>query len=92
MLYFLPKFLNWAVFWRRRLPTPTPVAPRRRCLLGCDQEKYRLILFGRYPFDEQWRPLIATLLMVALVVASCTRVLEQVARGVVDRRHRRTLS
>ena len=33
-------------------------------------EKYRLILFGRYPFEEQWRPLIATLLMFGLVVAA----------------------
>jgi general L-amino acid transport system permease protein len=36
-------------------------------------EKYRLIIFGRYPFEEQWRPLVATLLMLGLLVASCTR-------------------
>lgn len=28
------------------------------------REKYRLILFGRYPFEEQWRPM----LMLAIVV------------------------
>jgi len=33
----------------------------------------RIILFGRYPFEEQWRPLVATLLMVSLLVASCIR-------------------
>ena len=38
---------------------------------GVITEKYRLIIFGRYPFEEQWRPLIATLLMVGLLVASC---------------------
>jgi general L-amino acid transport system permease protein len=38
-------------------------------------EKYRFILFGRYPFEEQWRPLVATALMVALLVASCMRSL-----------------
>ncbi len=27
---------------------------------GVVTEKYRLILFGRYPFEDQWRPLIAT--------------------------------
>jgi general L-amino acid transport system permease protein len=32
---------------------------------GVIAEKYRLIIFGRYPFEEQWRPLVATLLMVA---------------------------
>lgn len=36
-------------------------------------EKYRLILFGRYPFVEQWRPLVATLMLVALLIASCVR-------------------
>ncbi|MBM3518435.1 MAG: amino acid ABC transporter permease [Alphaproteobacteria bacterium] len=33
-------------------------------------EKHRLILFGRYPFDEQWRPLAATALLIALLAAS----------------------
>ena len=42
---------------------------------GVIAEKYRLIIFGRYPFEQQWRPLIATLLMVTLLVASCTRPL-----------------
>jgi general L-amino acid transport system permease protein len=42
---------------------------------GVIAEKYRLIIFGRYPFEQQWRPLIATLLMVILLVASCTRPL-----------------
>ncbi|MBU3740283.1 MAG: amino acid ABC transporter permease [Rhodoferax sp.] len=41
---------------------------------GVVAEKYRLILFGRYPFEEQWRPLIACALMVAAVAASCWRV------------------
>jgi general L-amino acid transport system permease protein len=36
-------------------------------------EKYRLIIFGRYPFEQQWRPLVATLLMLGLLVASCVR-------------------
>ncbi|MEO8135104.1 MAG: amino acid ABC transporter permease, partial [Betaproteobacteria bacterium] len=42
---------------------------------GVIVEKYRLIIFGRYPFDQQWRPLVATLLMISLLVASCTRPL-----------------
>ena len=29
-------------------------------------EKYRFILFGTYPFDEQWRPALAVLLFIAL--------------------------
>jgi general L-amino acid transport system permease protein len=41
---------------------------------GVVTEKYRLILFGRYPFEDQWRPLIASAAMVAVLVASCVRV------------------
>jgi general L-amino acid transport system permease protein len=40
---------------------------------GVVAEKYRLIIFGRYPFDEQWRPLVATVLMMSLLVVSCVR-------------------
>ncbi len=40
---------------------------------GVVAEKYRLILFGRYPYDQQWRPLVACVLMIALIVASCWR-------------------
>jgi general L-amino acid transport system permease protein len=41
---------------------------------GMVAEKYRIIIFGRYPFEEQWRPLVATLLLMALLLASCMRV------------------
>ncbi len=40
---------------------------------GVVTEKFRIILFGRYPFDAQWRPLLATCLMLALLVASGKR-------------------
>ncbi len=36
-------------------------------------EKYRLILFGRYPFDMQWRPCLVMLLFVGLYAASAWR-------------------
>jgi general L-amino acid transport system permease protein len=37
------------------------------------REKFRFILFGRYPFDEHWRALVGTLLLLALIIASCVR-------------------
>ena len=37
------------------------------------REWYRFILFGRYPYFEQWRPLLVVLLFVALLLASCDR-------------------
>ncbi|MGD9613970.1 MAG: amino acid ABC transporter permease [Alphaproteobacteria bacterium] len=36
-------------------------------------EKLRFILFGRYPYDEQWRPLLVVLIFVAMIAASCDR-------------------
>ncbi len=37
---------------------------------GVVTEKFRVILFGRYPLDQQWRPLVALLLMFGLLGAS----------------------
>lgn len=37
------------------------------------REKARLILFGTYPYDEQWRPALACLLLLGLVSASMIR-------------------
>jgi general L-amino acid transport system permease protein len=36
-------------------------------------EKYRFILFGTYPYDEQWRPALATLTLLALFFLSTRR-------------------
>ena len=36
-------------------------------------EKHRFILFGTYPFDLHWRPAAATLILLALWVASAMR-------------------
>ena len=37
-------------------------------------EKYRFILFGTYPFDQQWRPGLAVLLFIALFIVSSRRL------------------
>ena len=34
---------------------------------------YRFILFGRYPTTEQWRPLVAIMVFLALLLVSCDR-------------------
>ena len=38
-------------------------------------EKYRFILFGTYPFGEQWRPALSVVLFIALYVLSSRRAL-----------------
>jgi general L-amino acid transport system permease protein len=36
-------------------------------------EKLRFILFGRYPYEEQWRPLFVVAIFVAMILSSCDR-------------------
>jgi general L-amino acid transport system permease protein len=74
-LWWLPGLFQWAV-------TASVVAPDAdRCQAargvgacwGVITEKWRFIIVGRYPFEEQWRPEVATLAMVVLLVVSCVR-------------------
>lgn len=37
---------------------------------GFVTEKWRLIVFGRFPYEEQWRPAAATLLIVGMLVVT----------------------
>ena len=74
LLYVIPQLFSWAIWRASWAPNfePCRVDGVGACW-GVVAEKYRIILFGRYPFEEQWRPLIATLLMLALLVGSCMR-------------------
>ena len=47
--------------------------PRRRRLLGFHCEKGRFILFGRFPYEEHWRPLFVVVIFIAMILASCDR-------------------
>jgi general L-amino acid transport system permease protein len=45
-------------------------AARSGACWGFVAEKWRLILFGRYPYEQQWRPALATGAVLAMLVAS----------------------
>jgi general L-amino acid transport system permease protein len=74
-LFLLHKLLRWglldAVFAAHA--DACQAARGSGACWGVVTEKWRLIIFGRYPFGDQWRPQLATLLMVAALVASCVR-------------------
>jgi general L-amino acid transport system permease protein len=36
-------------------------------------EKFRFILFGRYPLDQDWRPAISVTIVILLIIAACNR-------------------
>src|SRR5258706_10620730 len=77
IVYWLPSLANWLAF-KAVFAADSDVCQEARGLGACwgvVTEKHRLIIFGRYPFAEQWRPLVATILLMGLLIASCVRAL-----------------
>jgi len=74
-IYYLPGLFSWAV--ANAVLTPDAnVCQKARGTGACWAvigEKFRLIVFGRYPYEQQWRPELATTLLVALLIVSCIR-------------------
>ncbi len=72
---WLPGIAQWGIFQAVFQPDigGCQAARGTGACWGVVAEKYRLIILGRYPFDEQWRPALATLLLMGLLVVSCTR-------------------
>ena len=74
-VWFAPIALNWLFFkavWVPNFDTCQAARGSGACW-GVVAEKYRIIIFGRYPLDQQWRPEAAMLVLVGLLVASCVR-------------------
>lgn len=73
--WWLPGFVDWAALKAVFAPDADRCQAARGvgACWGVITEKHRLIIFGRYPFEQQWRPEVATILLVALLVASCIR-------------------
>jgi general L-amino acid transport system permease protein len=68
---YLPPFFNWAfvdAIWRAADPRACREA-QGACwaFIG---EKHRFILFGTYPFEQHWRPALATLALLFLWIFS----------------------
>ena len=75
LLAVLPQLLSWGIahaVWTADADQCNAARGTGACW-GVIAEKYRPIIFGRYPFEEQWRPFLATLLLMALLIASCVR-------------------
>ena len=73
---FVPPFVNWAfidAIWQAPNSKPCRDAAGASACWAFITEKHRFILFGTYPFEEHWRPGVATLLFLALYVISAMR-------------------
>jgi general L-amino acid transport system permease protein len=71
---FLPPFLDWALFnavWRAADPRVCREA--QGACWAFVTEKHRFILFGTYPYEQHWRPALATAILIFLWVFSSMR-------------------
>lgn len=76
LVWFVPKLVHWALIaavW------PGGSADQCRAVEGTGAcwaaigEKWRLVVFGRYPFEQHWRPTAAMLVLFATIIMSCDR-------------------
>jgi hypothetical protein len=68
-VWWLPAALDWLLLkavWARNADACQAARGTGACW-GVIAEKYRIIIFGRYPLTEQWRPEVATIVLVALL-------------------------
>ena len=69
----LAPLVQWALIdavWR---PDAAACRAAHGACWGFIVEKHRFILFGTYPYDQQWRPAISTLMLLALCIVSALR-------------------
>jgi general L-amino acid transport system permease protein len=76
------KFIDWGVVnavWSVPQGKSGPDASACQAAQGIGacwamvKDKYRFILFGRYPYDDQWRPAIVVALFIGLYIISAIR-------------------
>jgi len=70
LLWLAARLAGWGVIHAVLVPDPLACRAASGACWGFVVEKYRLILFGRYPYEEQWRPLLATASIVAMLVVT----------------------
>jgi len=74
LLWAVPPLVNWVILgavWGTATPDACKAASG--ACWAVVAEKYPLILFGRYPFEEQWRPLLGSIVLIAMALLSCDR-------------------
>jgi general L-amino acid transport system permease protein len=62
--------IDWGVVHAVTAPDVAACKAAQGACWGFVAEKWRLILFGRYPYEQQWRPALATAAVLAMLVAS----------------------
>src|SRR5260370_15260654 len=68
--WILSWFLQWAVFTANFTASTGSECRGGGACWALIREKYRLIFFGTYPYEQHWRPLFAVVAMLAMLVLS----------------------
>jgi general L-amino acid transport system permease protein len=69
----IPPVIRWAVVdatWHAETGRACPAGGACWAFIA---EKGRFILFGRFPYEEHWRPLLTIVIFIAMILASCDR-------------------
>jgi general L-amino acid transport system permease protein len=74
-LWVVPKLVSWALTDAVFRPDAEACRAAHGACWGFVAEKFRLIVFGTYPYDQQWRPLLMMALLIALVAATLNTAL-----------------
>lgn len=70
LVWLVPKLVSWGLVNAVFAPDPELCRATKGACWGFIVEKFRLMTFGTYPFEEQWRPLATMAILLALVVAT----------------------
>jgi general L-amino acid transport system permease protein len=70
----LPPFVDWAFLDAVWKPDSKACRAGEGACWGFIAEKHRFILFGTYPYEQHWRPAVATVLLIGLWIFSAIRV------------------
>lgn len=67
LLFLGQRLIGWAVVDAVWVADTVRCEAARGACWSVIAEKHRAILFGRYPYDAQWRPLLATLVLLVAI-------------------------
>ena len=77
LAWAVPPALEWLVFkavWGHQPIAACDAVRGQGACWAVIWEKFRVMLFGTYPFEQQWRPALAVLVLCALLLVSSLRV------------------
>ena len=77
LAWILPKALGWLVFdavWGKQPLAACDAVRGKGACWAVVWEKFRFMMFGVYPFDQQWRPAIAIVVLCGLLVVSAIKL------------------